>query len=120
MTPKQFAKKLALELRKHPERWGQTFFATDAHGVFTSPSSPTAVCWCLTGFIRRDIAPEGLVSIQTPHAKAIADVLGIKPESRAYGGIEPPSYPGVVRWNDDPQRTVGEVIAMLDKVAEAA
>lgn len=44
---------IAAELREHPERWTQGWFAKTADGKSCYSDRPGAICWCAAGFIRK-------------------------------------------------------------------
>jgi hypothetical protein len=49
--PKEIAADIARELREHPERWTQGYYAFDASGEMREAHDPRATCWCLMGMI---------------------------------------------------------------------
>lgn len=74
--------------------WTQRVFARDAQGKPVSSGSKEAVSHCVVG------AARAVGDIARLHSIMWRDIYNI-PE-----------------WNDDPRRTKGEVLAMLDKFIE--
>jgi hypothetical protein len=90
---------VAQELREHPERWCQRTVARSASGEGVRWDDPAATQWCVHGHIRKRVPltfTAGGVIIDK-----LWDALG---ES-------------LYEWHDSPDRTVGDVIALCEKVA---
>lgn len=95
---KVIAADIARELREHPERWTQGTPARDKEGDSTRARSPAAVSWCLFGHIRRRLYPAR---------------CAVGTSSLLFGRL-------ASSWNDAPERTVTDVIALCEKVASCA
>lgn len=99
MTPQEIAKSIADELREHPERWNQGSSGRTDQGWAVPARDPAAIKWCLMGHkVRRD---------ESMLATEFAVALGFA------------SYNGLTYWNDHPERTVADVIALCDKVSQS-
>lgn len=124
MTPQEFATKIAAELRAEPHRWTREANARTIEGDKTSVASDSAVCWCLGGFVARELSPRAPTSLDCYYLSVemaslkVALENAILREGFSPGMDEPTQL--VVAWNDRPGRTVEEVIALLDAMAEAA
>lgn len=105
MTPQQVAADIAREYREDAARWTQDWYAKDANGEECSSRDPIAVCWCLRGAIERRVGDWG---DETQTFRAFDAALGHEPEE---------NHLYLVEWNDEPGRTVAEVIALCEKVA---
>jgi hypothetical protein len=95
-TPQEVAYDIADELRKHPDRWTQGCNARQADGLICGVHDAEATCWCLLGhIIKRN------------------EEFAFKPIRAAFG------HPTVswAAWNDSPERTVDDVIALCARVA---
>lgn len=107
-SAQEVAADIARELREHPEHWIQNSLVRVESGrEFDDPGFVTcgdAVCWCLEGLIirRTSIDPEDGRIDRDLVFDAFRNVLG---EHELY------------RWNDARGRTVGEVIALAERVA---
>lgn len=88
---------IARELREHPERWTQVDSAHDAFGNWTNSWNENAVTWCLEGHVGRRVTWP--LRDQTLHR--FKDTLGRI----------------VFTWNDERDRTVGDVIALCERIA---
>lgn len=119
MTPQEFAKKIAAELREHPSAWTQYAAARTIEGRRTGSRTVDANCWCLTGFIGREVLfPRfSLTGIGDPTGDRIVEALILHMEP--IGRVRDIRAIEVILWNDAESRTVEEVIALLDKVAES-
>lgn len=78
--------------------WTQGAFARKADGSPTYSLDPEAVCWCAFGALNMAYPDHGYVGVFTELKTAI-------------GGEQLVAY-----WNDDPNRTQQEVIAMFEKL----
>jgi len=105
------AHRIATELRTHPEHWTQGEFARDAQGGKVDYRSPAAVCWCLHGFIRRELAVPIGGSTASEILSAFEQAAIGKPYIRDVSGL------GFVAWQDEQGRTVADIIAVCDLVA---
>lgn len=104
MTPKQFGKKIAAELKADPKRWIKGYLALDQNRSSALADSEHAVCWCLEGFVFREMPFD--IEERVAFREAASRVLGdAKPDF------------GISSWNDAPERTVGDVINLLEKIA---
>lgn len=104
MTPQEIAKSIADELRQHPERWTQGCTARNKEGMPVPHDDIAAVCWCALGHLWR-IDPDG----STGMLDAAFSLMARK--HMDFGSI--------VKFNDAPGRTVEDVIALCDKVAQS-
>lgn len=105
---------LAEELTKHPERWMQGMSGQLASGAPTPPNDPDAVCWCLNGLLYReawlDIGHHAqALDLLAERQKRVVDLIG--PGDHTYLSLAR----DIVKWNDQPGRTVTEVIEVLKK-----
>lgn len=107
--PASIAADIARELREHPERWTQNRYARDSGGEpLDDPKHVHAVCWCLYGHIRRRLDEEAMgEGVASTHGAFIDAIRRASPMAQA----------SLVIWNDRYGRTVGEVIALCDAVA---
>lgn len=95
---------IAAEIREHPERWTQGWFAKNAEGASVGPGDADAICWCIAGFIHRLNDGEAYI-----YSKFVRKVLGVGDEAEKVG-----------EWNDEPGRTAAEVAEMFEKSAAIA
>lgn len=97
-TVQKIAADIARELREHPERWTQLHSASTPTGDTVDVHSPRACKWCLSGHIqRRQGNSVFLISLLYPFVRC----AGMR----------------VTDFNDDPDRTVDEIVALCDRVA---
>ena len=109
VTPQQVAADIARELRADVSRWTRGWYARDARGRGCQAQDAQAVCWCLRGAIERRVGDEN--PLTDPIFKAFDKALG-------YDHGDDDSFElQFVPWNDDPQRTAADIIALCDKVA---
>lgn len=99
MTPQEFGQKIAAELRANPEHWTQKATSRNIQGYETFVHSD-AVCWCLEGFMHRDI--QSCVQRADVYI-SIENILQFKEK--------------IYEYNDAPERTVGDIITLMDKLA---
>lgn len=78
--------------------WTQKWFARDAAGDVCNSSSPNAVCWCVIGACHATGIPDDTIAYMARTQKI------------AY----------LPRWNDAPDRTQAEVLALFDKAIALA
>jgi hypothetical protein len=84
--------------RKNPKAWAQGAMALNAKGKNVDPKSKAAVCWCLRGKAFA-IAVNSMDYVNFVHAT-----------NEAAGMFS-------ASWNDEPKRTVKQVITLLEKLA---
>lgn len=108
-TAQEIAADIARDFREDASRWTQRAWSRDANGVGTYEHSEDAVCWCLRGAIDIRLDPDAAAG---PILSAFDRALGYEPE-------DDDDTLRFVAWNDAPGRTVGEVIALCDKVAQS-
>lgn len=81
-------------LEEDPSRWTQHEFARNSEGRSRSTQAEDTTCFCLTGLIMKFAAP---------WRNPVLDSLS-----------------NIINWNDNPSRTVEEVIALFRKAGDAA
>jgi hypothetical protein len=99
-------KPIANFLVEYPEAWTRgdsEDFARDIDGLGCEWSAPEAVCHCMLG----------LFFVRAGHAGTGWLIRSVERASIDAGG--PSDIP---RWNDDPSRTVSDVIALCRKIAQ--
>jgi hypothetical protein len=101
MTPLKILRQTR-ELLSAPERWTKEAFARDSPGELAGAQGRDAVCWCLDGALMRSVGG-------TPGRSAVLQLL-----SRAA------QIDNIWTWNDAPERTHAEVLAVLDKAIALA
>lgn len=84
--------------------WTQRALARDRYGITVAPRSPGATCWSLQGALIVVGDPEPFVG---PCARRIAEHIG------TCGHDRPTAI--ITQWEDDPRRTLGEVLDVLDR-----
>ena len=89
---------IAEELREHPERWTQTFFAVDSTRRPVSPTNAQAVKWSGVGFCDRE---------RVPYHPIIS-----------YGKAKWPTFLTLSAWEDKFGRTAAEVADLFEDVAD--
>lgn len=101
--------KAARALIEKPEHWSKGAFARDPRGNGVSPINKTAVCWCAAGSVRN----VGLISQVELYA-----ALGVL---RTALPAEAGRLAGVITFNDRPDTTHADIIALFDRaIAEYA
>lgn len=105
---KTIASEIAKEYREHPTHWTQGHWARNELGGYTDYNSETAVCWCLRGAIDKRLSCGSSAASELYSLFELA-VSGVRMSDD--GHLE------FVDWNDEPGRTVQEVIALCEKVA---
>lgn len=98
MDIREIARSIADELREKPDHWTKGAYARDADGVPVPLGSARSSCWCVRGHL----AKRGLDRYGSPEETAIEKLTGIQ---------------CLVEFNDEPERTVGDIIALCEKVA---
>lgn len=101
---KTAARKIAEEFKASPQSWTKRVWATDSKKQQVAVTSPEASCWCLLGAFRREIPKIYDANYEGVTIKRLID--NYFPESL-----------GIVGWNDRPERTIEEVIAKLEEIA---
>jgi hypothetical protein len=96
----------ARELLTARERWTKGHFARTAKDERCQYDDPKAACWCLAGAIARVIPGKGNES-----ELLYDDVYDILTDALRAGREEGP----FIQWNDRPERTHGDVLALLDR-----
>jgi hypothetical protein len=98
-----FIKQTLIEVKELLLRkgWTKCADARDRQGHSVYPEEPFAVCFCLNGALRAVRAPTEVTIF----------IAGRLPKEYKYD---------LLRWNDDRDRTKGEVIKFLDDCIEAA
>jgi len=92
----------AFEILSEPSKWTQRVYARDLDGNPMGVKSPSAVCFCADGAIRKAYIENGeLLQLQ---------LLKLRVHLRESGHV---SIPG---WNDAPNRTYEEVVETLRKL----
>jgi len=110
LTPQAVAADIAKEFREDHTRWTQRWYArlsANPLGGSCGPHHEKAVCWCLRGAIDKRFPTDVDVETLWPIYEAFDKALDRTLENRLH----------FVDWNDDPKRTIGEVIALCEKVA---
>lgn len=109
-SPQQVAADIAREFRQDATRWTQRWYAKDAFGSDVYEDDPSAVCWCLRGAIdKRCLSQMANERLALRTYEAFDSVLSLPPNDD--------DRLSFIKWNDDPKRTVVEVIALCDRVA---
>lgn len=85
------------DLLTDESKWTKSLYARDRDGFATDCDSLTATCWCLDGAMQRCY---GLT--QDYNLAFVCVARRIKS--------------GVVAWNDAPERTFGEVRALVEEL----
>lgn len=101
--PKTIAAAIAAELRATPEHWMQGHLVRFENGKVEDDDDyatcSDAVCWCLEGLIVKHAKGDSLLREDT--YDAFRKIVGTEK---------------LHRWNDDPYRTVNDVIEACEKV----
>lgn len=97
----------AAELISDPAHWCKGIEAMDRDGNPRMPTSPNATAWCLIGAIK---CAAGTGS----EAREMAEEA-----VRAMLQDDSDTVQSLTRWNDNPYRLHGEVVALLESVADA-
>jgi hypothetical protein len=104
MTPQETARAILAWYGGDASKWGRNKFATNAAGLSVSTHSEEAVCWCVIGAAKR-VGCEDADSVYSAFNAAASRALGL--EHRGY----------VSSWNDAPERTFADVVALLERIA---
>lgn len=98
--------KSARDLISQKGAWIQGTFARDKNGFDCEGIDPTAVCFCAMGAIDRAVGEtNSFFNFAWPLYRAL-DNAGF--------------HNGISEWNDAPERTQEEVVALFDKAIEIA
>lgn len=97
-TAQEIAEDIARELRANPNAWYRGAFS-NLGNCDGSWNDPEATAWCLSGHLKK---------------------RGDTRLSRFYDAFSRYAGGSICQWNDEPGRTVDEVIALCDRVAESA
>lgn len=97
-TIKQIAASIAAELHSHPDRWTQGYNAKDRHGLLVDSRDEQACAWCLLGHIKR---------------RSPLRYCGRR-NSMEFGFTDADE---MTMWNDKSERTVADIIARCEAVA---
>lgn len=112
---------IAEELKAHPERWTQGVYARDADGKETDNHTGNVQCRCIMGHIFSRFPTMAHCSDEDIRVMRVMQSQFNIVVSAAYtrtdlNGFKEPS--AIVNFNDTPGRTVAEIIAVCEKVAE--
>ena len=92
-----------------PKHWTQGWYAQDANGYSTEPSTPNAVCWCSVGALEKVAYEEDTYSTRFAAKRCLFEV------SSEYG------YSGITDFNDNSSHeTVMKAWDKAIKLAEEA
>jgi len=83
--------------------WVQGMFAQDAEKMLVPSLSDRACAWCISGALNR-VASGELRGEMERLCSEVALASG---------------YEHIIHWNDDPERTQSEVVALLERLAAA-
>ncbi len=88
--------------------WTQHAEGRDAHEAAVEPWHPTATSWSLLGALvaALEVQTDGGTELPLVQLADALDALALFVDSDS-----------LADWNDDPRRTQGDVIAVLDKAA---
>ncbi len=92
-----------------PEKWTKNALAKNANGHCCDVESQYATCFCIGGALMR----VSKISYNEKAAKQFCEANGIEPVHEL-GGSKP-YWLGMVRWNNDKNRTYEEVITAVRK-----
>ena len=104
----------ARDLIASPEAWTQGTYARNASGKRTPLAGPDAVCWCVSGALRRIIERAETDPIPDPLRDLWYETI---PVVNRIANLD--MYSTLPIWNDKKGRTHAEVIALLDAAIEA-
>lgn len=99
----QTLRRIAQELREHPERWTASEYAVDAAGEPVDATEPAACKWCALGLLVRDFDAN-------TSERRLADALlrDLVPNRR------------LVAYNDAEGRTAADIAALFEAAATRA
>jgi hypothetical protein len=95
-------------LLEPPEAWVQGALAVDCDGHHCPPDDPTACRWCVVGALKKCYGPDSFLIIE-PLKADLEQNRALVLESLSYHNI-------VAYWNDSPERTHADVVALLKKL----
>jgi hypothetical protein len=95
---------------RDPKNWTQDTYARDETGASVKAHSPAAVCFCSLGAIESFFHSEEFDGLEVMHAR---DFLYTAANQIADGRT-------VANYNDDPDRTHDEIMALWDRAKEIA
>jgi hypothetical protein len=102
------------ELLARPESWTQHVNATDDRGLHVESTSPRAACWCALGAIHKCAKDKADgASITDDDATMLANRWTEKATEALWNHRWASSLHS---WNDRPERTHAEVLALLKEV----
>ena len=97
--------KAARAVIEKPETWTKGFYAHTATGEDVESEHPDATCWCVIGAVEK-VTSEG----HWMRAQNVIHYLGHYVPRRGY----------VAKFNDDPNTTHEDILAVFDKAIAAA
>ncbi|RWJ03413.1 hypothetical protein [Mesorhizobium sp.] len=100
-----------IELFDNPEKWVRDDFAYNAKGYTVTPTSPTAICWCLQGAADR-IAGEPIFSDDDFATERWDLRQEIKDAFEAE--LKPQGYVGMVHFNDDENVRFEDIVRLCE------
>ncbi|RWI35480.1 hypothetical protein [Mesorhizobium sp.] len=101
-----------IELFDSSEKWVRDDFACNAKGQTVTPTSPTAICWCLQGAADK-VAGETLFSDVTEEWDLRAEIKDAFEEA-----LKPQGYVGMVHFNDDENIRFEDIVRLCERVVE--
>ena len=97
----------ARKLIEKEENWTKGGYARNSKGLLVADcTGPEAVCWCALGALR-NVTKTGPLDYSVgagARFEAIVKLLELIPR-----------YDGLAEWQDEPERTHAEVLALFDK-----
>lgn len=97
----------ASEIIRNPEKWCTGMEAMTPDRDLTHARDPNAVCWCLVGAIK---CASGTNDLAADFAQEAVRAMLLNEDS---------AEAELTAWNDNPYRLHGEVVALLESVADA-
>lgn len=110
-TAKEIIADIARELREFPEHLAKGAFGLAADGTLVPAASSTAVCWCLAGHVQKR-TPTRVDGFLTPSCAKVRSEAILK-----LTGALPDPWVSFIHYNDFPDITVGDVIALCERAA---
>ena len=102
-SPQDYCREMRYFLQQSPDAWCQNVTARTGSGAPCPPTSLHARQWCMLGLIEHFVREEGM-------HEAVVDLI--------LRAISPDGWIPVHVFNDANGRTVGEVIALLEKAEQ--
>ncbi|WP_037500667.1 DUF6197 family protein [Sphingomonas jaspsi] len=96
------------EILADPEHWTKDSFARDDNGYFIDPTEPVARCFCLDGALIRaahELHPE----VNTSNPYRFGEYRDAADRLSNFAGRNH------LQFNDDPETTHADVLALIDK-----